>query len=54
MEGKGRSTENGVLLASVTVAMHSVCLTKFLFGLLAKQKQKVVSTPSAFILFSLL
>lgn len=42
----------GCLVASVTVVIHSVYfLTKFSFGLLAKQKQKVVSSPFILILF---
>jgi len=45
----------GFLFASVMVVIHSVwVLTKFSFGLLAKQKQKVVSSTSVFILVYLI
>lgn len=44
----------GVFVASVTVVTRSVWfLTKFSFGLLAKQKQKVVSRTFVSILFIL-
>lgn len=53
-EPESASTK-GCLLARGVVVAHSVCfLTKFSFGLLAKQKQKVVSSTSVPVLFHLI
>ena len=57
--GELRETESaltkGFLFASVMAVIHGVCfLTKFSFGLLAKQKQKVVSSTFVSILFYLI